>query len=97
MKDKEWKNIENVSNFKASNWLLGVRNIFMVSWRCAYLAKLVTFLQKILLAWIERLTKFYRPDDPKNILKLNELGLFFNPLPEKSEKSKTNEGGRKVK
>ena len=47
MKDKEWKNTEKMSDFKTSNWLLGVGKISTVSRICCNLAKLTTFSQKL--------------------------------------------------
>ena len=50
-------------------------------------------------AWIERLPELYQGYEPRNILNLEELGLFSKALPENSlmEKGKKIKGGKKSK
>ena len=50
-------------------------------------------------AWIERLPELCQDYEPRNILNLDELGLFFKALPEKglAEKKKKSKGGKKSK
>ena len=50
-------------------------------------------------AWIERLPELCQKYEPRNILNLDELGLFFKVLPEKglAEKTKKSESGKKLK
>ena len=50
-------------------------------------------------AWIERLPELCQDYEPRNILNLDELGLFFKALPEKglAEKTKKSKGGKKSK
>ena len=50
-------------------------------------------------AWIERLPEICSAYEPKDILNLDELGLFFKALPEKglAEKNKKIKGGKKCK
>ena len=49
-------------------------------------------------AWIERLPEFSQDYEPRNILHLDKLGLFFKALPEKClmEKGKKTKGGKKL-
>ena len=50
-------------------------------------------------AWIERLPELCQDYEPRNILNLEELGLFFKAFPEKGlmEKGKKTKGGKKSK
>ena len=50
-------------------------------------------------AWIERLPELCQDYEPRNILNLDELGLFFRALPEKglAEKTKKSKSGKKSK
>ena len=50
-------------------------------------------------AWIEQLLELFQDNKPRNIINLDELGLFFKALPEKGlmEKEKKNKGGKKSK
>ena len=50
-------------------------------------------------SWIERLPELCQDYEPRNILKLDETGLFFKALPEKglAEKTKKSKGGKKSK
>ena len=50
-------------------------------------------------AWIERLPELCQDYESRNILNLDELGLFFKALPEKglAEKTKKSKGGKKSK
>ena len=91
MEIKEKVNKEELNDFNATNgWL--------ESWKklCGEGNEVSTQTVK---AWIERLPELYRGYEPKNILNLDELGLFFKALPEKGlvEKSKKTKGGKKSK
>ena len=48
-------------------------------------------------AWIERLPELSQDYEPRNILNLDELGLFFKTLPEKglAEKTKKSKDSKK--
>ena len=50
-------------------------------------------------AWIEQLLELFQDNEPRNIINLDELGLFFKALPEKGlmEKEKKTKGGKKSK
>ena len=50
-------------------------------------------------AWIEQLPELYKDYEPRNILHLDELGLFFKVLSENglAEKTKKIKGGKKSK
>ena len=50
-------------------------------------------------AWTDQLPELFQDCEPQNILNLDELGLFFNALPEKGlmEKRKKTKGGKKSK
>ena len=49
--------------------------------------------------WMERLPELCQDYEPRNMLNLDELGLFFKALPEKglAEKTKKSKGGKKSK
>ena len=50
-------------------------------------------------AWIEQLPELRQNYEPRNILNLDDLGLFFKALPEKgiAAKTKKSKGGKKLK
>ena len=49
-------------------------------------------------AWIEQLLELFQDNEPRNIINLDELGLFFKALPEKGlmEKEKKNQRWQEI-
>ena len=90
---------EKLAGFTASNrWLDSWKQTYGVRKKrlCGEAEEVSTTITQ---AWIERLPELCKDYEPRNILNLDELGLFFKALPEKdlAEKTRKSKGGKKSK
>ena len=90
---------EKFASFTASNgWLDSWKQTYGVREKrlCGEADEVST---KTIQAWIERLPELCQDYEPRNILNLDEIGLFFKALSEKglAEKTMKSKGGKKSK
>ena len=97
MKIKRRLDKEEFAGFTASNgWLDSWKQIYGVREKrlCGEADEVST---TTIQAWIERLPELCQDYEPRNILDLDELGLFFKTLPEKGLAEKTKKSSKKSK